>query len=100
MGACAKRTKKIIKGIAKQLTPLGVALIGDIVGLVATTEWSSDKKREDAVDMAKGAFEARAIQAKETAIRATVEIAVAALKEGQDALNDLGQATEAEIDAE
>lgn len=97
MGACARRTKKIVKAIGKQLTPIGIALIGDIVGIVATTEWENDVKRETAVDMARGALKARAIEARETAIRATIEVAVSALKDGEDALRELGAADAADV---
>ena len=90
MVRCARRTKKIIKTIGKSLTPVGVKLIGDVVGLVATTDWSNDQKREAAVDMAKGALKAAGNEAKETAIRATVEVAVSALKQGETALAELG----------
>jgi len=91
MGRCAKRTKRIVKTIAKSLTPVGVKLVGTVVGLVATTDWSNEQKREAAVAMAKGAIKEAGIEAKETAIRATVEVAVAALKDGQEALEDLGE---------
>ena len=90
MGRCAKRTKRIVKAIAMSLTPVGVKLIGQVVGLVATTDWSNEAKREAAVDMARGAIKAAGVEAKETAIRATVEVAVAALKDGQEALDELG----------
>lgn len=98
MGACAKRTKKIVKGIARELTPVGVALIGDIVGIVATTDWSNDEKRRAAVDMAQGSLKGRGIEARESAIRATVEAAVTALKDGESALAELGQADESDQD--
>lgn len=91
MGKCARRTKKIIKVIGKSLTPVGVGLIGNIVGLIAGTDWSNSEKRERAVDMAKAALREASITAKETAIRTVVEVSVAALKQGTDALADLGQ---------
>ena len=91
MGRCARRTKKIIRVIAMSLTPIGVKLIGTVVGLVATTDWSNDEKREVAVDMARGAIKDAGIEAKETAIRTAIEVAVAALKDGSEALADLGE---------
>lgn len=94
MGRCAKRTKKIVKGIAKTLTPVGVALIGDVVDIVATTDWTNDQKRERAVELAKGALDSRHIEAKEVMIRAAVEGSVVALKEGREALKELGQPDE------
>lgn len=90
MGRCARRTKRIIRVIATSLTPIGVKLIGTIVGLVATTDWSNDAKREAAVDMARGAIKDAGIEAKETAVRTAIEVAVAALKDGQEALADIG----------
>lgn len=94
MGRCAKRTKKIIKAFARELTPIGVRLIGDAVGLASTTDWSNDEKRENAVAMARGAIKSRGLEAKETAIRAAVEMSVAALKQGQEALSELGKPDE------
>ena len=90
MGKCAKRTKSIIKHAARALTPIGIGLIGDIVGIVATTDWANDEKRENAVAMARGAFKARGIEARGNAIRLGVEAAVAALTQGQEALAELG----------
>ena len=90
MGRCAKRTKRIVKGIAKGMTPIGMKLIGNIVGLVANTDWSNDEKRERSVEMGKAAIRQAGIDAKEYMIRASVEAAVAALKEGESALQELG----------
>lgn len=102
MGACGRRVKKIVKGIARELTPVGVGLIGQIVEIVATTEWTNEEKRERAVEMSKGALESALIDAKESAIRGTVELCVSTLKDGEEALRELGQADaddEAEIEA-
>lgn len=97
MGRCARRVKSIAKSFQRQLTPVGVKLIGDLVGIVAETDWTSDEKRERAVDMAKAQLKARGIEAKETAIRAAIEASVAALKEGQAALAELGQGDDADV---
>lgn len=94
MGKCARRTKKIVKAIAKELTPPGVRLIATIVEIVATTDWTNSDKRERAVEMASGALKAAGTEAKEVAIRAAVEASVAALKQGQDALAELGEPDE------
>ena len=91
MGACGRRVKSIVKGVARELTPVGVALIGDIVGITAETDWTNDEKRENAVALAKSALRQRGIEARESAIRAGVEGAVTALKDGQEALAELGQ---------
>ena len=95
MGACKRRTVKIVKAIAKELAPPGVRLIGSIVEIVATTEWTNEEKRERAVEMAKGALKNAGNEAREVAIRAAVEASVVALKDGQEALAELGQ-----VDAE
>lgn len=90
MGACKKRTIKIAKTIARALSPVGVRLIGDIVGIVASTDWTNEQKRENAVDLAKGALETRGIEARESIVRAAVEASVVALKDGAEALAELG----------
>jgi hypothetical protein len=103
MGVCKKRTIKIAKTIARALTPAGVRLIGDIVGIVASTDWANSEKRKNAVDMASGALKVRGIEARESIIRAAVEASVVALKDGAEALAELGAADEddvVEIEAE
>lgn len=92
MGACSTRTKKIVKQIAAELTPIGVKMIGDIVGQLQTTNLDSATKRAAALAAVQASFKAAAITAKETAIRAGIEAAVTALKQGQDALAELGAA--------
>jgi len=98
MGRCVRRTKKVARIVAKQLTPIGMSLIADLVGITAHTDWSSAEKREIAVGMAQGGLKRAGIDAKEAAIRLAVEYAVNALKSSAEALDDLGQVDDDEID--
>lgn len=91
MGKCARRTKRGIKAIAKSLTPVGIKLIGNIVGLVAKTEWDSATKRRTAYELAKENLKAAGIEAKGAAIRATTELMVAGLEDGVETLKDFGE---------
>ena len=100
MGKCARRTKKFVKKVAKVLTPVGIRLIGNIVGIVGTTKWSNDEKRDVAFDLAKGSLVAAGIEAKEAAIRVAIEASADALKDGQAALEELGADMEPEDEAE
>lgn len=90
MGRCARRTRKIVKSIASELTPAGVRFIADTVNVLEGTDWESQQKREMAVSIVKARFSALKIEAREVAIRAGVEAAVAALKDGAEAIADLG----------
>ncbi len=94
MGRCARRTKKGIKRIAKSLTPVGVKLIGMLVGIAEDTEMSGMQKRRMVVAAGKAALG----DAKENAIRAAVALAVDALTDGRDALADLGDLDDADVE--
>ena len=91
MGKCATRTKKIVKAIAKAVSPVGVALISDIVWQLESTDLTNRERRNAALAAIKVSFKEKKIEAGESAIRAVVEGAVTALKEGEDALRELGQ---------
>ena len=90
MGACSKRVRKVVKTTAKALTPVGVGLIGTIVGELATTDLTNKAKREASEAAVKAAFKAAKIDARSHLINLGIETAVAALKEGEAALAELG----------
>lgn len=89
-GRCKKRMINVAKVVAKELSPIGVKLIATITGIVGTTDWSSDEKREKAVEMAKGALKSRAIEAKESTIRLATEASVTALKQAGEWVEEAG----------
>ena len=92
MGKCARRVKRIGKTVARALTPVGVKLIADMVGIVQQTEWHSAQKRRAALDLSQAALRSRGIEARESLVRLAIETSVAALKEGEEALAELGEA--------
>lgn len=100
MGKCIKRTKGTIKKWAKSLTPVGIALIGSIAEEIDGLELDNATKRKAALAAIKASFKQARIEAKERAIRGTLEFALEALHEGSAALAELGDASETEIDAE
>jgi hypothetical protein len=87
---CKQRTVKIAKSLAAQLAPPVVRFAADMVGLLQTTDWSNDAKRETAVTLTKARASQLGQEVKESAIRVAVEVAVNALKEGTEALEELG----------
>ena len=87
---CKQRTVKIAKRFAQMLTPIAVRYIADTVGILEGTDWSNDEKREIAVTLGRSRLNQLGLDAKEGAIRVAVEVAVDALKEGADALGELG----------
>lgn len=100
MGKCAKRTKSVGRAIGKALTPVGVKLIGEIVGELANVNLSSSAKREAAYAAIKVSLGHAGIEARETAIRTAQEFAVATLKHGQEALSDLGTVDDLDLDGD
>jgi len=97
VGRCGRRTKKIAKVVGRALSPVGVKLLADVTGLVASTDWTNDQKREASFELGRAALKQAGIEAKESFIRLGIETAVIALKDGQDALADLGQADDADV---
>lgn len=97
MGRCARRAKKVGKVIGRALTPMGVRLIGDIVGQIAGTDLSNEAKRDAAYAAIRASFKTAGIDAREHMIRLGQEYAVAALKQGSQALSDLGQADDGDL---
>lgn len=96
MGACARRTKRVVKAVAKQLAPEGIKIIGTVVGALADAKISNQEKRAVAVQVGQAVTDA-----KEWAVRAAVEAAVGALKDGEEKLrefSEVGQADQDEID--
>lgn len=93
MGKCRERTKTVLKKIVDVLTPVGIAIISDMVATVEGTDWTNAGKREAAVDLSLAKLKSEGIHAKEAAVRAVVEVAVLTLKDGKDALADLASAT-------
>ena len=91
MGKCARRAKSIGRVVGKALTPIGVRLIGDIVGQIAGADLADKAKAEAAFAAAKVSLRQAGIDARDHMIRLTMEYAVAALKQGEAALADLGQ---------
>jgi len=89
---CKKTTIRIGKFIAKAATPALVKFIGTTVGILnQMPEMTNDEKREFSVSMAMRRAAKDGLQeAKESVIRAVVEVAVVALKQGEDKLADLG----------
>lgn len=92
MGRCMSATKKIVKAIATELSPIGMQFIGSIVGELDATNLDNPTKRAAAIAGTKAAFVHLKIDAQENAIRMGVEAAVRALKHGQDVLANLGAA--------
>lgn len=92
MGKCAKRTKAIAKEILQQVKPHGIKIIGTIVASLADAKITNDEKRKLAVDVGMAVT-----GAKEAVVQVVVAASVAALKQGADALAELGQAEPADL---
>ncbi|MEE8489944.1 MAG: hypothetical protein V3S43_06375 [Acidimicrobiia bacterium] len=95
MGRSARRAREIVKHFAKTLAPTGIRLIGQLVSLAGNTDMGNTERRETVVTLAKGALK----DVEEQAIRAAVEVAVNALKRGQDKLDELGSMETGEEDS-
>ncbi len=96
-GRCARRTKKIVRKIGRELKPIGIKLISGIVADLASRELTGPEKRSHAIERSRDALRNAGIQAGETAIRAMIEASVVAL--GTDgAINDLGLMADDEAD--
>lgn len=100
MGRCGRRTKKIGRIVGRALSPIGVRMIGDIVGQLAGTDLSGGAKREAAFAAAKVSLRTAGIDAKEHMIRLAQEYAVVALKQGARSLSDLGQVDDTDLEPE
>lgn len=87
---CKRRMIGIGKKFAAQLAPPVIGFARDIVEVLATTDMTNDDKRGAAITLIKGKLATRGEEAQEGAIRTLIEVAVGALKEGTDALAELG----------
>lgn len=88
---CKKVMIKLGKAVLHELTPPGLKLLKTITGIVATTDWSNEQKRERAVEMASGALKDAGIEARESVIRSTQETLVAGMKIVGDELAVVGE---------
>lgn len=97
---CKKATIRVGKVILQAVSPPGVRFITEMVQLLQETEWANDDRRRVAVELGRARLRqlGRDVEAEgtEAAIRATVEVAVMALKKAADQLDQLGQDPDAE----
>ncbi len=93
---CGRVTKKILRKVGRELKPLGLRLIGEIVGHIATTGLSSSEKREAAMAASKASLKAAGIEAQTHMIGLALEFAVTAGKQGEGAV--IGDATDPDME--
>jgi len=88
--SCKRTTIKIGKLLLAAVSPVGFRYIASTVEILAQTDWSNKQKRDLAIELAKAEAKQAGREIKETAIRAAVEISVAALKQGAEEVRALG----------
>lgn len=88
---CKRRVVRIGKALARNMSPALIKFTAETVGLLGDTDWSNGERREIAVGLGKAKARQLGDDAKEVGIRMAVELAVAAVKDGLEALEDLGQ---------
>lgn len=96
--SCKKTSIKIGKILLAAVTAPGFRFIASTVEILQQTDWSNKVKRDLAIDLAKAEARSAGREIREGAIRAAVEISVAALKQGAEEVQSLGTLEVAEVE--
>ena len=89
-GKCKRATIRVGKILLASVTVPGFRFIAGIVEILQQTDFSSSEKRHLAMQLAIAEAKNAGREAKEGAIRAAIEISVAALKQGSEEVLALG----------
>lgn len=96
--SCKKVTIRIGKILLAAVSPIGFRFIASTVEVLEQTDFTNKEKRDLALKLAIAEAKKSGREAKEGAIRAAVEISVAALKEGAEQVKLLGTLDVAEAE--
>ncbi len=97
-GKCKRATIKVGKFLLAAVSPIGFRFIASIVEILQQTDFTNSEKRRLAIELAKAEAKSAGREIQETAIRAAIEISVAALKQGGDEIRVLGTLDVAEAE--
>ena len=98
MMGCKRTSIKIGKLLLAAVSPAGFRFIANTVEIMEQTDWSNKAKRDLAIDLAKAEARTAGREIREGAIRAAVEISVAALKQGAEEVRSLGSLEASEVE--